>query len=171
MDKGEVLILSPEVVVEKMPSNGESVANDTHNGKAEDVSNEANGNSENGTAVPSVVGFTNVSKDDAQQYLNNYKAHRTGITHEEMVRVYTEWANNYDKVHFNVLKSFLRFVSSLDDLGFLQDLCPGRYNGPEIAARFMAQHYPESSRGSVKILDVAAGTGRVGFELHGVGFR
>jgi len=95
-----------------------------------------------------VEGIDNVKPEDATMYLNNYKAHKTGITHEEMIRVYTEWANNYD-----------------------DDLCPGRYNGPEIAAQFMAEHYPMEDREGVLVLDVAAGTGRVGHELFKVGFR
>ncbi|OXA44641.1 Williams-Beuren syndrome chromosomal region 27 protein [Folsomia candida] len=95
-----------------------------------------------------VVGFENVPENDAAEYLNNYKTHTPGITHDEMVRAYTEWATNYDK-----------------------DLCPGRYNGPEIAARFMATHYPVEVRDKLNILDVAAGTGQVGRELHKVGFR
>lgn len=50
-----------------------------------------------------VVGFENVGEEDSTQYLNNYKAHRTGITHEEMVSVYTEWANHYDEVLKNLI--------------------------------------------------------------------
>jgi len=77
--------------------------NDTTNGgEVLIISPTVNGHSEkkvnNGTPADAVVGFTNVKQDDAQQYLNNYKAHRTGISHEEMVKVYTEWANNYDEV-------------------------------------------------------------------------
>jgi hypothetical protein len=45
-----------------------------------------------------VEGFANIQERDTAQYLNNYKAHRTGISHEEMVQVYTDWANNYDQV-------------------------------------------------------------------------
>jgi len=54
---------------------------------------------------------------------------------------------------------------------FTQDLCPGRYNGPEIATEFMSKYYSEDMRASVKIIDVAAGTGRVGFKLHEKRFR
>jgi len=105
--------------------------------------------SENGIIpVKSVEGFENVDQTDAKEYLNNYKAHKTGISHDEMVQVYTKWATDYDK-----------------------DLCPGRYNGPEIAAAAMAAHYSAELRPSVHVLDVAAGTGRVGEELHKVGFR
>jgi len=113
------------------------------------VSNaKCNGRKEESTNGKSVEGISNVKPEDATMYLNNYKAHKTGITHEEMVRVYTEWANNYD-----------------------QDLCPGRYNGPEIAAKFMGKHYPVEVRKDVLVLDVAAGTGRVGHELSKIGFR
>ncbi|CAL8071408.1 unnamed protein product [Orchesella dallaii] len=98
--------------------------------------------------VKAVEGFDNVDQTDATQYLNNYKAHKTGISHEEMVQVYTQWATDYDK-----------------------DLCPGRYNGPVLAAAAMASHYSEELRPLVNILDVAAGTGRVGEELSKVGFK
>jgi len=79
---------------------------------------------------------------------NNVKAHQKGISHEEMVDVYTGWAKNYE-----------------------QDLCPGRYNGPEIAADVMANYYPESARAKMRILDIAAGTGRVGDALGVKGFK
>jgi len=95
-----------------------------------------------------IEGFENVNQKDALGYLSNYKAHKTGISHEEMVEVYTEWADNYD-----------------------QDLCPGRYNGPTIGAEALADYYPSEVRPLLKILDVAAGTGRVGQEMYPYGFR
>lgn len=45
-----------------------------------------------------VEGFDGIQNQDAQQYLNNYKAHKTGISHDEMVQVYSNWAEDYDKV-------------------------------------------------------------------------
>jgi len=79
---------------------------------------------------------------------NNMKAHEAGISFEQMVHVYTDWAKSYE-----------------------QDLCPGRYNGPEIAADAMASQYPESERAKLHILDIAAGTGRVGVALVAKGFK
>jgi len=110
--------------------------------KAEAVNGVTNG------ALPKVEGFENVQEDDSGAYLANYRAHKKGISHQEMINAYSDWANNYDV-----------------------DLCPGRYNGPEIAGDAMAEHYATDLRSSVKILDVAAGTGRVGYELHNRGFR
>lgn len=53
-----------------------------------------------------------------------------------------------------------------------QDLCPGRYNGPQIAANAMSLYYTsESDRATIRVLDVAAGTGRVGYELDKLGFK
>jgi len=114
------------------------------------VDGEVNGvQKETATKVAgNIEGFTNVNEQDATQYLNNYKAHKKGISHEEMIRVYTDWADNYDK-----------------------DLCPGRYNGPEIVAKEMTEFYAKSKRAAIKILDVAAGTGRVGQELSKTGFK
>jgi len=96
----------------------------------------------------SVVGIDGVAVEDKAQYENNYRAHKMGITHDEMVNVYSEWAGHYDL-----------------------DLCPGRYNGPEIAARAMASVYEDERRPNLYILDVAAGTGRVGVELVKFGFK
>ncbi|ODM99001.1 Williams-Beuren syndrome chromosomal region 27 protein [Orchesella cincta] len=94
-------------------------------------------------------GIVGVPVEDKKQYENNYNAHKAGISHDEMVQVYTQWAGNYDK-----------------------DLCPGRYNGPEIAARAMSSFYKDDDiRPTLKILDVAAGTGRVGVELDKFGFK
>ena len=47
-----------------------------------------------------------------------------------------------------------------------QHLGPGRYNGPEIAAQALATNFDAESRERVRILDVAAGTGRLGAEVH-----
>ena len=47
-----------------------------------------------------------------------------------------------------------------------QHLGPGRYNGPEIAAQALATNFDAKSRERVRILDVAAGTGRLGAEVY-----
>lgn len=69
-----------------------------------------------------------------------------------MVEVYTKWAGTYDN-----------------------DLCPGRYNGPEKAAKAVSEYYRVAEEiddtAKISILDVAAGTGRVGEELVKLGFK
>jgi len=46
----------------------------------------------------SVLGIENVRDTHAAPYMANFKAHKPGISHEEMVEAYDEWANNYDRV-------------------------------------------------------------------------
>ena len=89
-----------------------------------------------------------VNEQDKKAYSANVITHTKGLTHQDMVNAYSQWANKYDA-----------------------DLCPGRYNGPEISARVLAEVYPPEVRNTVRILDVAAGTGRVGIELNKRGFR
>jgi len=85
--------------------------------------------------------------DDPKAYAANLITHSKGKTHEEMVEAYSTWADRYD-----------------------MDLRPGVYNGPEIAARYLAEVYSDKLKTVVRILDVAAGTGRVGEELKKRGF-
>ena len=47
----------------------------------------------------------------------------------------------------------------------LQDANPNRYTGPECAARTLAKHFSTNERSAARILDVAAGTGRLGAEV------
>lgn len=51
-----------------------------------------------------------------------------------------------------------------------QILEKGRYNAPSLAVKEVVKMVPEEQRQSVKILDVAAGTGWVGRELSKKGF-
>jgi len=95
-----------------------------------------------------VIGIDNVDESDTSSYMANYKAHKPGISQQEMIKAYSDWADNYD-----------------------QDLCPGRYNGPEMAAEALAKLYEPARRETIRILDVAAGTGRVGHELSQRGFK
>ncbi|XP_013395994.1 uncharacterized protein LOC106163070 [Lingula anatina] len=76
----------------------------------------------------------------------NNMAHQKGISPEEMVGVYDEWGENYDK--------------SL----------VGCYNGPAIATSTLAAYFEKHKRRAVFVLDVAAGTGKVGEQLHQHGF-
>jgi ubiquinone/menaquinone biosynthesis C-methylase UbiE len=64
-----------------------------------------------------------------------------------MVDGYSEWAQTYD-----------------------QDLVPGVYTGSEIAGRYVAKMFSGSEKSEVRILDVAAGTGKVAEELKKRGF-
>ena len=47
---------------------------------------------------------------------------------------------------------------------FLQDLGPSNYRGPQICAQFLSNYLTNKEAG---ILDVAAGTGRLGTEVIG----
>ncbi|XP_046580289.1 methyltransferase-like protein 27 isoform X2 [Haliotis rubra] len=89
------------------------------------------------------------SNVDSGAYSANYGAHRVGISMQESVDYYSKWAQ---------------------DGKYEQDLSLERYNGPIIAANYLADHYPDN-RSSTKILDVAAGTGYVGEQLHTRGFK
>ncbi|CAH1778151.1 unnamed protein product [Owenia fusiformis] len=72
------------------------------------------------------------------------------VTSNDAQRIYTAWANTYDKDH--------------DDNVYI-------YKTPLRAARHFAELFPEVERPRVKVLDIAAGTGTVGQELHKQGFR
>jgi len=84
---------------------------------------------------------------DKEAYAANLKTHSKGLKHEDMVTAYSNWANRYDL-----------------------DLRPGVYNGPEIAARYLSEVYSDKLKSVVRVLDVAAGTGRVAIELKKRGF-
>ncbi|XP_013392059.1 methyltransferase-like protein 27 isoform X2 [Lingula anatina] len=90
-------------------------------------------------------GMKDVPGEDIHAYNTNYSAHREGIAPEEMVEIYNKWGENYEK-----------------------DFA-GRYNGPVIAATSLAEHF-EKGRRDAYVLDVAAGTGMVGEQLHHRGF-
>ncbi|KAG8240442.1 hypothetical protein J437_LFUL003156 [Ladona fulva] len=100
--------------------------------------------------VSKIIGEEGVPEEAKKAYEANYKAHRKGITYDSMVKTYDEWAEKYD-----------------------QDLCPGVYNGPELVANALNQELDREGKNKedVRVLDVAAGTGRVGVELYKFGFR
>ncbi|XP_053399570.1 methyltransferase-like protein 27 [Mercenaria mercenaria] len=83
------------------------------------------------------------------KYIDQYRALMRGMSPEEVADYYTNWAENtkYD-----------------------QDLKPGIYNCPTIAANEVAKCFPED-RDRIKIIDIACGTGRVGVELAVHGFK
>ncbi|XP_063431961.1 uncharacterized protein LOC134714551 isoform X2 [Mytilus trossulus] len=88
-------------------------------------------------------------QEDASAYGANYGAHREGMTKEEVAEYYSKWgySGKYE-----------------------EDLCPERYNGPKYGAETLVEAYP-GNRDSINILDIAAGTGFLGEELHKRGFR
>ncbi|XP_060581812.1 uncharacterized protein LOC132738345 [Ruditapes philippinarum] len=83
------------------------------------------------------------------KYMANYRAHRKGMSPDEVADYYTNWAENKK---------------------YEQDLNPGTYNGPTIIADEMANCFPEN-RDKIKVMDIACGTGRVGEELAAFGFK
>jgi len=70
---------------------------------------------------------------------------RPGVTHDELMSYYSEWATNYDKDY-----------ASLD------------YIGPKLAANTIMELYGDNK--SAYILDCGAGTGLLGAQLHAAGF-
>ncbi|CAG2205687.1 unnamed protein product [Mytilus edulis] len=88
-------------------------------------------------------------QEDASAYGANYGAHREGMTKEEVAEYYSKWgySGKYE-----------------------EDLCPERYNGPKYGAEALVEAYP-GNRESIHILDIAAGTGFLGEELHKRGFK
>ncbi|KAH3834947.1 hypothetical protein DPMN_108280 [Dreissena polymorpha] len=83
------------------------------------------------------------------KYMANYRAHRKGMTPEEVADYYSHWA---------------------DTQQYDLDLEPGVYNGPTIVAEEVAECFTEK-RDKVRIIDLACGTGRVGEELSQYGFK
>ncbi|XP_050724400.1 uncharacterized protein LOC127002462 isoform X4 [Eriocheir sinensis] len=79
----------------------------------------------------------------------NDNVHRSGITPEEMAAGYDEWSENYEKMM----------------------IWKGGYRGPAITLEEALRWVPPERRAKARVLDVAAGTGCVGRELHREGFR
>lgn len=52
----------------------------------------------NNTNDTKIVGIAGVPEEHVREYKKNYKAHEVGISHDEMVKVYSNWAKNYDQV-------------------------------------------------------------------------
>ncbi|XP_046385476.1 methyltransferase-like protein 27 [Ischnura elegans] len=79
------------------------------------------------------------------------RVHAKGITIKELTAMYDKWADTYDK-----------------------EISPEVYKGPIYVAEALAELYDGSSkprRWEAKILDIAAGTGRIGIHLFELGFR
>ncbi|XP_050724477.1 uncharacterized protein LOC127002501 isoform X2 [Eriocheir sinensis] len=77
------------------------------------------------------------------------KVHRPGVTPEEMAAGYDEWSENYEEMM----------------------IWKGGYRGPAITLEEALRWVPPERRAKARVLDVAAGTGCVGRELHREGFR
>ncbi|KAK7081145.1 hypothetical protein SK128_007097, partial [Halocaridina rubra] len=86
--------------------------------------------------------------DDKTAYKVNKRCYETGLSPGEVARRYTDFAKKYDET-----------------------LSSNRYIGPDIAANEVALRTLENRRPYIKIIDVAAGTGRVGALLKQKGFR
>lgn len=91
-----------------------------------------------------------LKQDDFVAYKANHEVFKGGLSRNEIAKYYDKWAETgeYD-THLN----------------------PDRYTGPECAARALASNFSTEERPRVRILDVAAGTGRLGAELYSLGFR
>ncbi|KAK8379963.1 hypothetical protein O3P69_019780 [Scylla paramamosain] len=73
---------------------------------------------------------------------------KQGIKTDEVTAGYDKWAENYDEI-----------------------IREDWYNAPNLILAEVLQRVPASSRASCRVLDVAAGTGRVGQDLRREGFR
>ncbi|XP_050724466.1 demethylmenaquinone methyltransferase-like isoform X5 [Eriocheir sinensis] len=78
----------------------------------------------------------------------NENVHRSGVTPEEMAAGYDEWSENYEEMM----------------------IWKGGYRGPAITLEEALRWVPPERRAKARVLDVAAGTGCVGRELHREGF-
>uniref|UniRef100_A0A0P4WGQ0 Methyltransferase domain-containing protein n=1 Tax=Scylla olivacea TaxID=85551 RepID=A0A0P4WGQ0_SCYOL len=73
---------------------------------------------------------------------------KQGIKTDEVTAIYDKWAENYDEI-----------------------IREDWYNAPNLILAEVLQRIPAPSRASCRVLDVAAGTGRVGQDLRKEGFR
>ncbi|XP_045215009.2 methyltransferase-like protein 27 [Mercenaria mercenaria] len=91
-----------------------------------------------------------LEQDEVLAYKANYEVFKGGLSRNEIAKYYDKWAETgeYDT-----------------------HLGPNRYTGPECAARAIAKNFAENEKSTARILDVAAGTGRLGAELYNLGFR
>ncbi|KAL3876952.1 hypothetical protein ACJMK2_034729 [Sinanodonta woodiana] len=91
----------------------------------------------------------NASREDAEAYHSNFQAFKGGLTPQQIADYYSQWgaSGKYD-IHLGMT----------------------RYLGPIQAARAIGEYFV-SNRENIRILDVAAGTGKVGQELYNLGFR
>jgi len=90
------------------------------------------------------------SADEVRAYKANFEAYKPGIQKHEVAEYYTKWAESG---------------------GYDTQITPNNYSGPEKTAEYMATHYTDEEKATIRILDVAAGTGKLGVQLHKQGFR
>ncbi|XP_033757216.1 methyltransferase-like protein 27 [Pecten maximus] len=86
---------------------------------------------------------------DGQAYCANFGAHKPGMSMAEVAEYYSKWAEDYE-----------------------HDLSQDRYLGPSFACKAVSEEYPltTTDRKSIRILDVACGTGFLGEKLKEEGF-
>ncbi|KAI0228373.1 hypothetical protein LSAT2_021147 [Lamellibrachia satsuma] len=99
-------------------------------------------------STSNLLGIDHVKPEDVDAYKQNYGAHDVGKELKDVVEYYNKWAQ---------------------DGTYEQVLCPGRYNGPDIAARVVERYFGDR-KNDTYIIDVAAGTGLVGEKLRERGF-
>ncbi|XP_021375938.1 Williams-Beuren syndrome chromosomal region 27 protein-like isoform X5 [Mizuhopecten yessoensis] len=88
-----------------------------------------------------------LKEEDDAAYNTNASVFNGSMEKHDIIQYYSEWAYQYE-----------------------EDLAPGRYDGPMMAAETCAQYFKKKDRQNVRILDVAAGTGLVGELLAKKGF-
>ncbi|XP_076049680.1 methyltransferase-like protein 27 [Oratosquilla oratoria] len=103
------------------------------------------------------------SQDGDRSFTKVWEYITSGSTVQDTACRYDDWAPIYDKAGGPFLDSFLS-PSCRQDL-------ETNYKGPIYAAEEVAEVIGEERREEARVLDVAAGTGRVGLELARRGFR
>ncbi|XP_064098586.1 thiol S-methyltransferase TMT1B-like [Macrobrachium nipponense] len=89
-----------------------------------------------------------MTPDERETYLANFLYFPPGTSNEQVIKTYTKWAPTY-----------------------VETLSAGGYTGYLLGADEVTSRVPEDQRHSLRVLDVAAGTGSVGLELSNRGFK
>ena len=114
-----------------------------------------------------------------------------GIENKDVVARYDSWSENYDEVILTQSSSYVSFILSLSvcvlslvslslslslslshiiSLSLIQIIREDMYNAPNIILKEILKRVPLAQRRSCRVLDVAAGTGKVGKDLQKEGF-